>query len=63
MRDHPKLTIGELIAVAAFVLVVGQLHLGLWMTVYLGIALVAGCCVSAFAVPGGMRREPPHTGR
>ena len=59
MRDHPKLAI----AVATFVLVVGQLHVGFWTTVYLGFALVAGCCVSAFAVIGGTRPDPPHTGR
>jgi hypothetical protein len=63
LRDHPKLTTAELFAVAAFVLVVGQLHLGRWMTVYLGFAPVAGCCVLAFAVLGGARRERPQTRR
>jgi hypothetical protein len=32
LRDHPKLAIAELIAIAAFVLVVGQLHVSLWTT-------------------------------
>jgi hypothetical protein len=45
------------------VLVVGHLHVGLWTNVYLGFALVAGCCVWALAVLGGARREPQHTGR
>jgi hypothetical protein len=63
LRDHPVLTVAELIAIAAFVPVVGQLHVGLWTTVYLGFALVAGCCAWAFAVLGGERREPPQAGR
>jgi hypothetical protein len=63
LRDHPKLTIAEFIAVTAFALAIAQLHLGLWTTVYLAFALDAGCCVSAFAALGGMCREPPHTGR
>jgi hypothetical protein len=61
--DHPKLALADLIAVAAFVLVAGQLHVGLWMTVYLGFALVAGCCVWAFAALRGTRRPPPQAGR
>jgi hypothetical protein len=63
LRDHPKLTIAEVSAIATFVVVVGQLNLGLWTTVYLGSALVAGCCVWAFAALGGARRESSHTPR